>query len=87
MYNRILLSHKSEFLPFAMPCVDLKGITLNETGQTEKKYIVWSLSYLESKRTSKKKQKTKLIDTDKRLMVERDKGWGGRNVLCFSFLV
>ena len=45
IYNGILLSHKkNEILPFATTWMDLEGIMLSETSQTEKdKYCTTSL--------------------------------------------
>ena len=36
VYNGILLSHKSEIMPFAATWMDLEIVLLNEVSQTEK---------------------------------------------------
>ena len=36
VYNRMLLSHEKEILPFATTCMDLEGIMLREVSQTQK---------------------------------------------------
>ena len=61
---------KNEILPFATMWMDLEGIMPGEISQTEKgRYHMISLL------CGIKKKKSKLIDTEKRLVVARGWGW------------
>ena len=58
--------------------VDLKGIMLSDLSQTEVDKYHRSHLYLESKKKTGKKNPTKLIDTENRLVIARLRGCGGR---------
>lgn len=84
--SAILFSHKRhEILPFATRWVNLEDTMLSEISQTEKD-IYHIILYVESK------WKTKLINTEDRLVVTRGRVWQvdkmgeeGQKVQAFSY--
>ena len=69
---------KNEIFPSATTWMDLEGIMLSEVRQ-RRINTVWSLLYSESKnknQPTQKANKTKLIDSEHRLVFTRESRWG-----------
>ena len=82
IYIYYLAIKKKEILPFATTWMDLGSVMIRETHRTEKDKthkmsLTWGiLQKGKPKNQNKNKKNPELIDTENRLVVARDRGWG-----------